>query len=1301
MEKIRFGFAVVLSVCPWLCGCAPQVLDKLAVCTNDTSGDGGKITSTQPPSIAAGSGTISLTLLGKGFLQVGTDILWTPPNGGPQSMLHVTSATADGSQMVVTLPASLLQSPGTAKLQTIVSGCEGLSQNSLSAPFPFAITPAALAAGPDLTLAITPNPATFTAGTNGVYTLTVSNVGTAATTGTITVTDTLPNGLGFVSGTGAGWSCLANGQVVTCTNAGPIATNNGTSTIALTVSVAAAAVPSVSNMATVSTAGDSNAANNSASDPTMVAPPAAPDLALAITPNPASFTVGTNGVYTLTVSNVGNGATTGTITVTDTLPNGLGFVSSTGTGWSCSANAQIVTCTNAGPIAANNGMSAVMLTVSVAAVAVPGVTNMASVSTAGDNNAANNSASNPTTVNPAAQGPSLSATKTHIGHFAQGQIDAQYTITVSNAAGAGPTDGTTVTATETLPLGLSLVNMIGTGWDCSIAGKSCTRKDVLQPGQSYPPITVIVNVANNALASVTNQVAVSGGGSATANGQDVTVIDVPAGRVSLFPTFINLILTQGNTGQFLAVVSNDKGGGASFQLVQNGIPCAPVCGTLAPSTVAGQGVTYTAPTGIPLPGINATIVATSVDFPNESASGGINVIPCSAISDLLCGQHTLFVQGFKNDGSAAVAAASFTATGLENGPLSIAAGVMDINDEDGTDVGLLLGGSYTFDAVTSTGTLTLTNQSLVPSHQQRTYAFTAGTGIALLSKAPIIEMDLSGFQGSGFLAFLGTGNFGGFPSGAATQGNLNVEVAGKVATFGQPNQAPQRQGLVGLWKLGVAGANCISSGAADVVANRAGTVTQFAVMGPCTASDPVTGRGTLSMGVTNPGGANLPVNPEDFAFYFSGRNELVLVSTTADVLGGTGQIMNSNLTTSSLGCGVAFGPTGLETCLLATSGGSKTGGSDVTLTLGHVACPPPPSNPGPCNEKVTNGILTGDIRITQDQVSAGMCNGSAPGTPCGRPQALTASYSISSATGVGFICTAASCPNGPIDPNAITYSNRFLLANDKSVAIGDLTFQSFLSSTSPFACTGQFFDAGTAPAFSGIVPNILGPLEFTPNSPPNATCTTNDPFIGTIGGNLEASGSNGIQDPLAKVSGTFTFDKGEFTTLGVAPTGRGMATVTGASPEPASSVFYVGSDGLFLMQTDNPVSGGQALLHLRSATADCFNVKITPFNLSVPVGGSTQTTIAVVPCPNTDLSSLQLSVSGPLDANSNPTSLPNGISGSFSAVKIDPLTGYAVSTLTLTAALGTATSNNNQFVVTATTASLKATSNPAGFAVVP
>lgn len=103
-----------------------------------------------------------------------------------------------------------------------------------------------------------------------------------------------------------------------------------------------------------------------------------------------------------------------------------------------------------------------------------------------------------------------------------------YTIEVTNAASAGTSLGT-VTVTDRLPAGLTPQEMSGTGWTCSLAPvvlpptardaadtfepqPTCTRADALAPGQSYPPITLTVAVANYAQPSVVNAVSVSGGG---------------------------------------------------------------------------------------------------------------------------------------------------------------------------------------------------------------------------------------------------------------------------------------------------------------------------------------------------------------------------------------------------------------------------------------------------------------------------------------------------------------------------------------------------------------------------------------------------------------------------------------------------------------------------------------------------------------------------------------------------------------------------------------------------------------------
>jgi uncharacterized repeat protein (TIGR01451 family) len=146
---------------------------------------------------------------------------------------------------------------------------------------------------PDLAMDVSHAATRFVAGDPGVYDLAVSNVGSEPTGGPVTITDTLPAGLTYTSATGAGWSCAAAGQVVTCDRTGPRLEPGTTSHVTLTVAVASAAQPAVVNTAAVATPGDTNAANNADSDPTAVGPS---KKATVLTAEQAVLTITTNGL---------------------------------------------------------------------------------------------------------------------------------------------------------------------------------------------------------------------------------------------------------------------------------------------------------------------------------------------------------------------------------------------------------------------------------------------------------------------------------------------------------------------------------------------------------------------------------------------------------------------------------------------------------------------------------------------------------------------------------------------------------------------------------------------------------------------------------------------------------------------------------------------------------------------------------------------------------------------------------------------------------------------------------------------
>jgi uncharacterized repeat protein (TIGR01451 family) len=157
------------------------------------------------------------------------------------------------------------------------------------------------------------------------------------------------------------------------------------------------------------------------------------------------------------------------------------------------------------------------------------VTNIATVSGGGEVNVGNDTANDITAIGGA---PDLTVSTTHVGNFTQGQVGAIYTVTVTNV-GTAPTSGT-VTVIDTPSAGLTATAIAGPGWACVLATLTCTRGDALAAAASYPPITLTVNVSPTAPASVSNSVAVSGGGQsnvANDTSNDPTVVAPAAGAV--------------------------------------------------------------------------------------------------------------------------------------------------------------------------------------------------------------------------------------------------------------------------------------------------------------------------------------------------------------------------------------------------------------------------------------------------------------------------------------------------------------------------------------------------------------------------------------------------------------------------------------------------------------------------------------------------------------------------------------------------------------------------------------------------
>ncbi len=120
-------------------------------------------------------------------------------------------------------------------------------------------------------LSLTQTASTFTKGQTGTYTIAVANAGLDATVAPITVADTLPAGLSFVSGSGTGWTFSTNGSVVTLTYQPTLANGGTTSPATITVQVdPTTASPVVNNLTVATNIFDGDTSNNFSSLSTAV-----------------------------------------------------------------------------------------------------------------------------------------------------------------------------------------------------------------------------------------------------------------------------------------------------------------------------------------------------------------------------------------------------------------------------------------------------------------------------------------------------------------------------------------------------------------------------------------------------------------------------------------------------------------------------------------------------------------------------------------------------------------------------------------------------------------------------------------------------------------------------------------------------------------------------------------------------------------------------------------------------------------------------------------------------------------------
>jgi uncharacterized repeat protein (TIGR01451 family) len=329
------------------------------------------------------------------------------------------------------------------------------------------------------------------------YTLTASDLGPSSATG-VTMSDTLPADVTYaLATTNQGTVSQAGGTVTV--NVGSLAVG-GTATATILVTIDPATRGSITNTAVVSgNEPDPNLANNTATVTTMVSPQI--DLAIVKSASPNPVIAGASLSYTLTASDLGPSDATG-VTITDTLPAGVTYVSAASGQGTVSQSGGTVTVSVGNLNEGATATATILVTVNPSTRG--SITNTAVVAgNEQETNTANNTATVTTQVDPL---DDLSITKTASASSVKVGAFLTYTLTASNA---GPSDGTGVIVSDTLPAGLTYDSAASSLGTVSRAGNTITVNVGNLAAGKVDTVTIVVTVASGT-GSITNTAKISG-----------------------------------------------------------------------------------------------------------------------------------------------------------------------------------------------------------------------------------------------------------------------------------------------------------------------------------------------------------------------------------------------------------------------------------------------------------------------------------------------------------------------------------------------------------------------------------------------------------------------------------------------------------------------------------------------------------------------------------------------------------------------------------------------------------------------
>jgi len=390
------------------------------------------------------------------------------------------------------------------------SGTAGTSSTTAVLSQVTGIQSSAVCAGlPDVSITKT-HVGIFTRGSSASYTITVQNVSASvATSGVVTINDTLPLGITPTGASGTGWSCAVAGQTVSCTRSDALAAGGSYPAITVTASVLQSAPATLTNTAVVSGGGAVDPLKDTSIDTANVVSSA--DLGVTDSGSPNPVAAGGNITYTQVVTNSGPSAADNA-TLVAPIPANTTLVSMTApAGWSCitpgTGGTGNLVCTDVNMAGLTAGTFTLVVNVNSGTANGTVIADSVSVSSSvADPNSANNTATVSTLVG--TTGPDLTVTNVASPNPVQANNPITYTQVVTNT---GSTAATTATFTEsTPPANTTFVSITPpAGWTCPGSAPPCTNPSVAAGASGTFIVKYNVNVGTPAGTVITDTATVN------------------------------------------------------------------------------------------------------------------------------------------------------------------------------------------------------------------------------------------------------------------------------------------------------------------------------------------------------------------------------------------------------------------------------------------------------------------------------------------------------------------------------------------------------------------------------------------------------------------------------------------------------------------------------------------------------------------------------------------------------------------------------------------------------------------------